>query len=368
MRKAKKHIKIGSVIIISLLLFISCTQYQGEIKLVETIEIPFQGKTRIMIPLNYNNNACICIEDVFQDSINLRIFNLKNSYELLTIKHPKPFSWLLMSGLKDHLLFSERNGNFILLNLDTETTDYYKASDFGITNRDFFTIYSFSPDGTHLVADFKETEENVALTMKNTISGCKLFSKESLLVELSLENGALKFRDTITYGFKENYFWGEDGFGLSYTYIDKVDNDAYILTSPYNDEIFFISEDSEKSIKVKSKLRNISVDVEPYSTYEKSPRKFNENISENYANQPHIKSINYDEETERIHLKIWNGEEKTMNLLALNCDGKTLAESTINMEHIQTYFYYQGKQYFIRNHNHEKDSLIHIDVYQYISK
>ncbi|MEA1874519.1 MAG: hypothetical protein U9N51_08855 [Bacteroidota bacterium] len=321
-----------------------------------------------MIPVNYNNNKCICIEEVFQDSINLRIFNLKNGNELLTIKHPKPFDWFLRSGLKNHLLFSERNGNFILLNLDTKTTDYYKASDFGIINRDFFTLRSFSPDGTYLVADFKETKENEMLTMENTISGYKLFSEESLLVELSLENGALKFNDTITYGFKKNYFWGEDGFGLSYTYIDKLDNNAYILTSPYNDEIFFINEDSEKSIKVKSKLRNIAVDVEPYNTYEKSPRKFNENISDNYANQPHISSINYDKKTERIHLEIWNGKEKNMNLLTLNCDGKTLAESTINMEHIKTHFYYQGKQYFIRKHNYEKNSHIYIDVYQYISK
>ncbi len=357
----------SSYILFLIVLFTSCTQYQGEIKLVEEIEIPFQGKTRLIRPVNYNNSDCICIEEVFQDSINLRIYHLENGNELLTIKHPKPFNWFLSSGLKDHLLFSERNGSFILLNLDTETTSYYMASDFGILNRDFFNLHSFSPDGTHLVADFKETKENQALTMKNIISGCKLFSKESLLVELSLENEALKFKDTIAYGFKEKYFFGKDGFGLSYTYIDRLDNDSYILTSPYNDEIFFITDDSEKSIKVKSKLRNIAVDVEPYSTYEKSSRKFNKNISENYANQPHISSINYEKKTERIHLKIWNGEEKTMNLLTLNCDGKTLAESTINMEHIKTNFYYQGKQYFIRKHNYEKDSHINIDVYQYIS-
>ncbi len=103
--------------------------------------------------------------------------------------------------------------------------------------------------------------------MKNTISSYNLFSKELLLVELSLENGELKYNDTISYGFKEKYFGGENGFGLSYTYIDKLDKGSYLLTSPYNDEIFILNHDSEKFIKLKSKLKDISVDVEPYSTY-----------------------------------------------------------------------------------------------------
>lgn len=361
------NIRSSFLLFLMLVIFTNCTQDQGSIKLAKEIEIPFQGKTRRMLPVNYNSNDCICIEDVFQDSISLRIFNLENGNELLSINHPKPFDWLLRSSLKDNLLFSDRNGNFILFDLQTETTSYYKASDFNILNRDFFDIQSFSPDGTHLVAEFRETRETNELIMKNTISGYKQLNKESLLIELSLENGTLKFVDTIAYGFREKYIFGKHGFGMLYTYIDRLNNDSYILTSPYNNEIFFINNDSQKYIKVKSKINDIAVDIEPYSTYKKSPHEFNHNISENYSTQPHISKINYDEKSELIHLRIWNGEDNELNLLTLNLDGKTLAESTINMEHIKTHFYHQGQQYFIKKHNYEKDSLIHIDVYQYIS-
>ncbi len=56
-----------------------------------------------------------------------------------------------------------------------------------------------------------------------------------------------------------------------------------------------------------------------------------------------------------------------MNILTINLQGETLTETTISTENYSTYFYFNGKQYFVRNHNHEKDSFIHIDVYQYIN-
>lgn len=368
--KLYNYSRSSFLLVLVLSIVLSCTPQKDKIQKVDEIDIPFTGKSSRMKLVNFDNKDCICVEDVSQSNIKLRIYDLNTKDEVLNINHPNPFNWFLRSAIKDHLIFNARNGNFIIFDLKHNKSDTLKSSDIGINNRNFFDLFANSTSESIIYAKFGETIKAQEMSSNgNHKNAYKLLNKESLLVKLIYNNNKLIKSDTISYGFGGKYIFRNNGFGMFYYHsIDEINEDEYILTSPYSDSIYFINKNRSKAIKVNSKLKDISVDIVPFSYYDRNgSQEFTRKIVENQNTQSQITEMRYNKTNHLIYLLISeNGiNNNKINMLVMNTSGKTLDETSIDISNNRSHYYYNGKQYFIKEHNYEKDSTIHIDIYQY---
>ncbi len=351
----------------------SCQKKQAALQKIETITVPFSGKITKIDAIHYNHNHCLLLVKATQNKEQFFIYNLQQKVLVKKFENPQSFHWHYNTSMNNRLVFTDFMGSFMIYNLTDDTFKIYASNELGF---DDIYISSIDKGGENslicgLMPSLKTSEKCRSNDVKTATEGYILYTRENELLELFFDKDSLTDAKLFLKSYLQTYVFQDKGLGSPSVNIIKQSQNRFILSSRFNDTVYFINPEQTQAFKLKSKLKNISTEIVSYE-YLKNPSDFAQRCSQNYSTQPGISKMFYDEKNQHLFIYILDEKKenakRNANLLLTDNKGNVLDELSLDSEIYSRYgFLIEDKYYIAKTFDYEKDTLIYFDVYKYCS-